>query len=107
MLTTDKGDAAMLNDIKSTNAGSASLTTADTTRRVAIEPQPATADKDVTIAPALGRLASAIDNDQDADDLITARSQHVLHLKNLIDNDEYKLDMDALVKNLSRSPLMN
>lgn len=57
---------------------------------------------DVTLAPHLGNLVVSL-NETDIDE---ARLDRIISLKNLINNNEYELDMESLSRRLSQNSLL-
>lgn len=94
----------MLNDIKLTAFSPATTGKSEPTARPLVEnnKEPAA---DVTVTPKLGKLASALSESEETP--CPKRAEKLASLKTLLQNDEYKLDMNTLAKRLSQCSLMN
>lgn len=95
----------MLNDIKLTAYSPSTAAKPEAKARPLAQEEAKSATSDVTLTPQLGKLANAL---SEADEPhCKQRSEKLLTLKNLLQNDEYKVDMGTLAKRLGQCPLIN
>lgn len=100
----------MINDIKSNNLNiSSSVANNGKTSRPALDTRPAKDNDndqdDVTVTPELGKLATALASSNESEDL--EQTDTLQRLKLLINNNEYKLNLETLADRLSKNVLIN
>lgn len=95
----------MFNDIKLSAFTPATTAKVEPKARPLTQEESKPADLAVTLTPQLGKLASALSEPDEA--ISSQRSEKLASLKAMIQNDEYKVDINTLAKKLGQYPLMN
>lgn len=95
----------MFNDIKLTAFNPATAAKSEPKARLPVQEEAKPTASDVTLTPQLGKLASAL---SETDEVTSEqRSEKLTSLKAMLQNDDYKIDINTLARRLGQSPLMN